>query len=71
MPNVLADRAVVPEFIQHKADPRAIAAAVNRLLADANARGAMLSSFDQIISSLGEGGASERAAEAILHELRS
>jgi lipid-A-disaccharide synthase len=69
MPNVIANREVVPEFIQHRAQPRAIAQAVLRLLNDKNARDQMVSEFDTIIASLGEGGASERAAKTILAEL--
>jgi lipid-A-disaccharide synthase len=69
MPNVIANREVVPEFIQHGAQPRAIAQAVLRLLNDKNARDQMVSEFDTIIASLGEGGASERAANTILAEL--
>ncbi len=71
MPNVLADRAVVPEFIQHEARPRSLAAAVGTLLDDAGARAQMTASFDQIIGSLGEGGASQRAAKAIAQELKA
>ena len=69
MPNVLADDEVVPEFIQHEARPAAIARAVLRLLNNRNAREHMLSQFDAIIGSLGEDGASNRAASAILDEL--
>lgn len=71
MPNVLANRAVVPEFIQHAARPRALAAAVGRLLDDPPARAEMIASFDQIIGSLGEGGASGRAATAIVNDLKT
>lgn len=71
MPNVLANEAVVPEFIQHEARPRALAAAVARLLDDPSARAQMTTRFDQIIGSLGEGGASERAAAAIAQELKA
>ena len=71
MPNVLANRAVVPEFIQHEARPRDLAAAVGRLLDDAGARAEMTASFDRIIGSLGEGGASQRAARAIAQELKA
>jgi lipid-A-disaccharide synthase len=49
MPNVLAGREIVPEFLQHEARPKAIAAA--------------------LIEKLGETGASEKAARAILLEL--
>ena len=69
MPNVLAGREVVPEFIQHRARPRAIAGAVLPLLNDQVARDRMVSEFDRIVATLGEGGASERAAKAILNEL--
>jgi len=69
MPNVLADGEVVPEFIQHQARPKQLAAAILRLTDDASTRRRMLSQFDAIIDSLGESGASERAARAIIEEL--
>ncbi len=69
MPNVLADREVVPEFIQYRAKPSAIVKAVRRLIENADARSKMLSEFDEIIGKLGEGGASERAARAIIEEV--
>ena len=69
MPNVLAGKEVVPEFIQHRARPRAIAGAVLNLLNDHAARDRMVSEFDAIVATLGEGGASERAAKAMIDEL--
>ena len=69
MPNVLAGREIVPEFLQHEARPKAIAAAVLRLMNDSAARDDMVFEFDAIIVKLGEVGASERAARAILEEL--
>ena len=83
MPNVLANRKVVPEFIQHRAKPDAIAKAVLRLMYNAAARDQMISEFDEIIRTLGDGGASmqsrarrsstgaasDKAARAILEEL--
>jgi len=69
MPNVLADGEVVPEFIQHQARPKQLAAAILRLVDDASARQRMLSQFGAIIDSLGENGGSERAARAIIEEL--
>jgi lipid-A-disaccharide synthase len=69
MPNVLADHEVVPEFIQHRARPRDLAKAVLRLLDDAGARQQMIWEFDKIAAQLGESGASERAAKAILAEI--
>ena len=69
MPNLLADKQVVPEFIQQQAKPGAIAKAMGPLVEDVQARQQMISAFDAIISRLGGGGASERAAQAILEEL--
>jgi lipid-A-disaccharide synthase len=69
MPNVLADKEVVPEFIQHRARPDAIAKATEPLMEDACERERMISEFDTIISKLGGGGASEGAARAILEEI--
>jgi lipid-A-disaccharide synthase len=70
MPNLLADREVVPEFIQHRARPSAIVEAVRPLTENAHARNQMTSAFDEIISKLGDTGASQRAAQAIIEELR-
>ena len=70
MPNVLANREIVPEFIQHKAQPRAIAAAMARLLTDKTERERMLTDFACVAQKLGRGEASVKAAEAIVTELR-
>ena len=69
MPNVLAGREVVPEFIQHRAKASALTEATARLIDDVAARAKMTSDFDEIISSLGQGGASMEAARAIMQEL--
>jgi len=69
MPNVLADREVVPEFIQHRARPDAIVKAVRQLTEKANARDRMISEFDRIVGKLGEDGASDQAARAIIEEI--
>ncbi len=69
MPNLLADKEVVPEFIQQQAKPDAIAMAAQPLMEDACTRERMISEFDAIISKLGGSGASERAARAILKEI--
>jgi lipid-A-disaccharide synthase len=71
MPNVLVNREIVPEFIQHKAQPRSIAAAVGRLLADKTARAHMLADFANVAQKLGRGEASANAAQAIMTELRN
>lgn len=69
MPNVLADREIVPEFLQHEARPKAIADAVVRLTDDSTSREEMVAAFDAVIAKLGETGASEKAARAIIAEL--
>ena len=70
MPNLLAGKEVVPEFIQHEAKPDAIVKAVRLLMEDSPARDRMISDFDATTSKLGGTGASERAAQAILEELK-
>jgi lipid-A-disaccharide synthase len=70
MPNLLADQEVVPEFIQHRAKPDAIVDAVQPLIENTNAREHMISQFDAIIPKLGDSGASERAARAIIEEIK-
>ena len=69
MPNVLADKQVVPEFIQHRARSNDLAEAILRLLDDPVARQQMIWEFDKIAAMLGQSGASERAAKAILAEI--
>ena len=66
MPNVLAGREIVPEFIQHKAQPAAIAREVLDLLENQSRRAQMQADFDEVIAKLGKGGANEAAARAIL-----
>ena len=69
MPNVLAGREIVPEFLQHEARPQAIARSVLQLMNDSATRDEMISEFDTIITKLGETGASAKAAQSILQEL--
>lgn len=69
MPNVLAGREIVPEFLQHEARPAAIAKAVLRLMNDSAARDQMTADFQAVIATLGESGASEKAARAIVAEV--
>jgi lipid-A-disaccharide synthase len=69
MPNLLANKEVVPEFIQHRAKPNAIVEALQPLIENANARERMISEFDAMVPRLGDIGASERAARAIVEEI--
>jgi lipid-A-disaccharide synthase len=71
MPNLLADKQVVPEFIQHEAKPGAIVKTLQALMEDVKVRNGMISEFDAIIGKLGGSGASNRAARAILQELNN
>jgi lipid-A-disaccharide synthase len=71
MPNLLADKEVVPEFIQHRAKPNALVKTLEPLIENANARQQMISQFDVISAKLGGSGASERAARAIIEEIGS
>ena len=69
MPNLLAAKEVVPEFIQHRAEPHRIADEMRILVDDSIAREQMISEFDTIIGKVGEGGASQAAARAIIEEI--
>jgi lipid-A-disaccharide synthase len=69
MPNVLAGREIVPEFLQHEARPKAIATSVLELVTNPGTREQMITEFDAVIAKLGETGASAKAAQAILSEL--
>jgi lipid-A-disaccharide synthase len=69
MPNVIANRAIVPEFIQEDAQPARIAAKARQLLEDTGTREVMQHELAKVIASLGGTGASERAAELILAAL--
>ena len=66
MPNLLADEEVYPEFIQDAASPEKISRAALELLQSEYGRKQIKAQLAQIISSLGEPGASRRAAAAII-----
>lgn len=69
MPNVIAGREILPEFIQHKARAGRIAGAARELLEDAHKRAAMERQLAAVVSSLGGPGAGKRAAQWILASL--
>ena len=66
MPNLLANEEVFPEFVQNDATPENLAGAALELLQNEPARAQIKSQLAKIISSLGEPGASQRAAAVIL-----
>ena len=70
MPNLLAGEEIFPEFIQHAATADNIARAALELLNHPERRKAVKSALAQTVRSLGEPGASPRAARAILRLLR-
>jgi len=67
MPNLIAGRAVVPEFLQEDAKPAAIAEALLALLSGP-AREAQLAALGAVRAQLGAGGAAQRTA-AIAEEM--
>jgi lipid-A-disaccharide synthase len=66
MPNLLAGQTVYPEFVQNDATPENISRAALELLQDESRRTKIKSQLAKIVSSLGEPGATRRAATAIL-----
>jgi lipid-A-disaccharide synthase len=68
MVNVMADETIVPEFIQDNLEASAVAQEALELLNNAQKRDSMKRRVAEVISTLGEPGASKRAAEAILLE---
>jgi len=66
LPNLLAGRALVPEFFQEAADPANLCAAVERQLADPAERAAVQQEFDRIHRLLRAGGAGRAADEVLL-----
>ncbi|MGI8432250.1 MAG: lipid-A-disaccharide synthase, partial [Chthoniobacterales bacterium] len=63
---VLAQREIVPEFIQGAAQPAAISEAVLQLLEEPKRREQMVADFDAVIAQLGTGSAHAAAAGAVL-----
>ena len=61
---------IVREFIQHFATPQAVADEALRLLGDPAARAILSEKIQQIVSGLSPEGASQRAAQAVLDNIR-
>jgi lipid-A-disaccharide synthase len=66
MPNLLAGREVMPEFLQDDATPETLSAAVLGLLESPSAMAAAQAALREVRGQLGPPGAAGRAAEAIL-----
>jgi len=68
MPNILAGREIVREFLQDAAQPEPIAAHLERMLTAAEFAEGIQRDLAEVIAQLGEGGAATRAAEALAEE---
>jgi lipid-A-disaccharide synthase len=68
LPNLILGENVVPEFLQEKATPRALAEALSPLLGESDARDAQLAAFMRVRARLLEAGRSPsaRAADIVL-----
>jgi lipid-A-disaccharide synthase len=69
MPNILAGREIIREFLQNDARPDSISAELMRLIESPAARQTMQDELAAVIAKLGEPGAARRAATAVLSEL--
>ena len=68
LPNIVAGREIVPEFIQRRATPDALAGAALGLLGDEGTRSAQRAALLEVRARLGEAGGGVRAARAVLRE---
>jgi len=71
MVNILAKKALVPELMQHDFNATNVAARVEYLLDHPEAREEMVRGFQALRPRLGQGGALERAADAMVKVLQS
>lgn len=71
MVNIVAGKRICPEFVQGAATPENLARALLPLLTGTPERETMMAELLKAKRSLGEGGAEDRAAESIVHELRN
>jgi lipid-A-disaccharide synthase len=62
MPNIVAEREVVPELLQGRANAAAIAAAARAILGDPARHAAIVQDLREVRRRLGRGGAADRAA---------
>ncbi len=69
MVNILAQKAIVPEFIQYQAKPRKIADYVKGVLTNPQETAKIKTELSSVTSKLGDKGASQRAAEIIVNDL--
>jgi lipid-A-disaccharide synthase len=68
LPNIVAEREVVPELIQGEATPQKMADEVLSML-EGKKREAILEGYDEIKRNLGRGGATDRVAKAVYNTI--
>lgn len=68
--NLVAGRSIIPELIQEEATADRLSQEANRLLTDSKAYNEMKQGLKEVRDSLGEPGASHRAAQVVLAECR-
>ncbi len=69
MVNIVAQRPLCPEFLQHEAQPAAMAEATLALLEDGPERNTMVSGLRDVARQLGEEDAAEKTASILMEEL--
>ena len=67
--NLIMDREVVRELIQHDCNVKEIQGELNKILNDSAYRNKMLSEYDQLEKILGGGGASQKVAQSLLKSI--
>jgi lipid-A-disaccharide synthase len=65
LPNLLANRKIIPELIPHYGGPKPIVALAERLITDPLEREAQIAGMQEVINSFGDISASKAAADAI------
>ncbi len=70
LPNLILGESVFPEFLQHAANPPALAAAMSQWIEDTPARARVLERLGALPGLLGGGGATARAAKIVLETMR-
>ena len=70
MVNIVADKLIVPEFIQFQATPEKISEQVLNIFKNPAELQRMKDDLAQIKSSLGENGAASRAAQIVVNFLK-
>jgi len=70
LPNIIAGKAIVKEFIQHEVSADNLAAEIERLLHDASYRATAITELTRVKSLLGEGGGLKNMADLALEMLR-